>query len=1128
MTMKTKKTLQHIAAVAAVLLTLCLVFTMPVGAEETTYEAQVGTESFDTLEAAVTAAQTGTDKTVTLLKDVTRDVEHDEDGYPIPYVFDISGIVLDLNNHDMTVPSVFFIGTDFTIKNGRFAANEEGHSLYIGYYYDVVSAHIKDVIAESGIEIYTATSVRLEDVTATGNSDSPALNLIYTDGVVICSGTYTSDTTSFVNDIDDASINFQVYGGSFSSNPSQYCVDGYTVTTVDEKFVVSGGPTTPVAEVDGVSFGSLKEAINFALYGDTVTLLANEDLGNTDLAISNKKLTLNLNGKTISSSGLRVLLIQVYSDVTITGKGTIENTGSGNAVHAYKGATVTFEDVTLTSNANTLLVDFGGYDSETSVEGAADVTLNKGTVVETFTTNDNEYAILVCGKYDYDEDISPGDARKITSLTINDDVKVIGGLSGQGLFDGTEITITGGEIEGGIYHPQDGGLTITGGKITGESTALLFKSGSLEITGGTLKAENGPVLIIESNTGVGYEPLGAVSISGGSFTSPENADAVQSTAGSADAITDFITGGSFSSDVTEYVAEDCVCVFDDDSKTYIVEEKDYKISADTTSVNFGNIQAGYSNPASATVTLTNTGNVATYFKVEGLSPTDFITSLSNEDGTSADNTLNINEKNIITITPEEGLAVGAHSGTLLIKVGADETNVIEIPVTITVIAQVKEEEKETTVVPELPPVSVKGDEEKTESVVVEEENLEIAEDGTATISADTAGTESKVVLVITQVTATEDSNTLTLTEDSKISVQYPETESKVPESAPVKDVSFAVELNLKTVNTTTLPVFSGKYDEKIAKEIPKEKDGKKFTPLAMFSAVQNADKVNKNLKEVTVTFYIDKLLGGKFVAFHVKDGKVVGDPIEATVGNYVDGKGYPVTITVKEFSSYVLAEAQEPQSSGGSAVDTGSGNYQYYPRDVPASGIVDFGTSKVVKGMELPAGSSGKVTLNIKPTFAMPENGFYAFEIDAPGYNTEAKIYGGISFQIPVADLEAAGWTAKDIVLFHGTVAEDGKIVWEALPTNLVKNENGVAYYKAAIAGCSPFYIGFVKDGSVVNTEVVDPVTPETPETPVTPDEPEVLPPVDEPETPEQPTESPAPILAVLAGLGAVVALRRK
>ena len=236
-------------------------------------------------------------------------------------------------------------------------------------------------------------------------------------------------------------------------------------------------------------------------------------------------------------------------------------------------------------------------------------------------------------------------------------------------------------------------------------------------------------------------------------------------------------------------------------------------------------------------------------------------------------------------------------------------------------------------------------------------------------------------------------------------------------------------------------------------------------------------------------------------------------PVEPETPDEPEIPDVPETPDVPE----VPDNQDRPSSSG-----TSTGDYQYYPRAVPTDGIVSFGSSKVVKGMELPAGSDGTVTLNTKPTFAMPENGFYAFEIDAPGYNLDAKINGGLSFQIPVADLEAAGWTAEDIVLFHGTVGEDGKITWEALPTNLVKNENGVAYYKAAIAGCSPFYIGFVKDGSVVNTEVVDPVTPETP------DEPEVLPPVDEPETPEQPTESPAPILAVLAGLGAAVVLRRK
>ena len=373
---------------------------------------------------------------------------------------------------------------------------------------------------------------------------------------------------------------------------------------------------------------------------------------------------------------------------------------------------------------------------------------------------------------------------------------------------------------------------------------------------------------------------------------------------------------------------------------------------------------------------------------------------------------------------------------------------------------------------------------------------------------------------------------------TSVTVNYQPEQTVVSEHADGEEITQTVSFTLSTV-TTELPTISSAFDPNKAEKVIAENPNHK--PLAMITA-DNAESVNNNMTQgtdkVTVTFKLPQALVESLVgtdtsllkAYHVKDN---GDVIEA--GIEVDGPTngyYYVEVTGDGFSSYVLGY-EEPKTNignngGGSATDTGSGNYQYYPRSVPADGIVDFGTSKVVTGMELPAGSDGTVTLNIKPTFAMPENGFYAFEIDAPGYNTNAKINGGLSFQIPVADLEAAGWTAEDIVLFHGTVGEDGKITWEALPTNLVKNENGVAYYKAAIAGCSPFYIGFVKDGSVVNTEVVDPVTPETPETPVTPDEPEVLPPVDEPETPEQPTESPAPILAVLAGLGAVVALRRK
>ena len=385
-------------------------------------------------------------------------------------------------------------------------------------------------------------------------------------------------------------------------------------------------------------------------------------------------------------------------------------------------------------------------------------------------------------------------------------------------------------------------------------------------------------------------------------------------------------------------------------------------------------------------------------------------------------------------------------------------------------------------------------------------------------------TDSPVSIIISGV-----DTTAAASDNSMSSVAIPEKAeiTAVFEKSTENDEGVTVQLSIKIDNVTkALPVIDTQIDETVEDVIPVPV--KKI--LGMLTALGDTTAVNKNIKEgeaVILTFSIPNGIDlNKVKAYHVKDGQ---DPKEMGWEIVtIEGTKFIRVYGTERFSSYVLVEEEPQQYTGGSATDTGAGNYQYYPRSVPTDGIIDFGTSRVVTGMELPAGSDGTVTLNIKPTFAMPENGFYAFEIDAPGYNLDAKINGGLSFQIPVADLEAAGWTAEDIVLFHGTVGEDGKITWEALPTNLVKNENGVAYYKAAINSCSPFYIGFVKDGSVVNTEVVDPTVPETPEQPVTPDEPEVLPPVEEPtEEPETPA-SPAPILAVLAGLGAVVALRRK
>ena len=523
----------------------------------------------------------------------------------------------------------------------------------------------------------------------------------------------------------------------------------------------------------------------------------------------------------------------------------------------------------------------------------------------------------------------------------------------------------------------------------------------------------------------------------------------------------------------------------------------------------------------------NTVNVESGIRLETVGKAVFAT------GTDG-NTLTVEEGVISTFSIDSKYLAAIDGGKLASVATETDANGVVTKYTVQAVSA-------ETVAPETPTATPDGD----NKVISQDENpgttIKMTGEGEVTIelpsvSDSTSSTEAKVTIVITGFTATsgnDQSNleSVTIPVDAEITANYGE----IP--ATDSEEGTKVELSLKIADVTgSLPVIDAALDTDIKDDI---EENEEHVVLAMITAI-NADK-NANIKEndgqaIQITFKIPKTLNinpNKLGYFHVQNG-VPGEftPIPS---NQIDGETdddfYLITIYGTSFSSYVLAEAQEVKNDNvgsGSATDTGSGNYQYYPRSVPTDGIIDFGTSKVVTGMELPAGSDGTVTLNIKPTFAMPENGFYAFEIDAPGYNTDAKINGGLSFQIPVADLEAAGWTAEDIILFHGTVAEDGKIVWEALPTNLVKNENGVAYYKAAINSCSPFYIGFVKDGSVVNTEVVDPVTPETP---VTPDEPEVLPPVDEPETPELPTEepaTPAPILAVLAGLGAAVVLRRK
>ena len=136
---------------------------------------------------------------------------------------------------------------------------------------------------------------------------------------------------------------------------------------------------------------------------------------------------------------------------------------------------------------------------------------------------------------------------------------------GNGSRHGTQITINGGTLESkvgpGIYHPQDGTLTIKGGTIIGEETGVELRSGKLIITGGTFTSRADSATV-EPN-GSGTTTAGAalavvqhttkkninVTISGGTFKGVYSLFQKDIQNNNPDNVTMSVTGGNFNGEV---------------------------------------------------------------------------------------------------------------------------------------------------------------------------------------------------------------------------------------------------------------------------------------------------------------------------------------------------------------------------------------------------------------------------------------------------------------------------------------------------------------------------------------------------------------------------------------------------
>ena len=241
----------------------------------------------------------------------------------------------------------------------------------------------------------------------------------------------------------------------------------------------------------------------------------------------NKATTLDLGGKTLTSDAGG---FDVYKDFTLK-NGTVNTATWG--VWVQSGAKFTLEaDAAVNADQNTTLTN-----------APALIVVQKGTTLDIYgkaTAKGENFAVSGNG--------SNGQGGVVLNV-----------------YEGAEITSPEGIA---LYFPNTATLNISGGTVKGTSGAYI-KSGSATISGGSIIANGaqanyeyygnganstGDALIIDKCNYPGGDPT--VSITGGTFTST-NAKAVGSYVGNgaAEPVTAFVSGGTFSTDVKEYLAE---------------------------------------------------------------------------------------------------------------------------------------------------------------------------------------------------------------------------------------------------------------------------------------------------------------------------------------------------------------------------------------------------------------------------------------------------------------------------------------------------------------------------------------------------------------------------------------------
>ena len=350
-----------------------------------------------------------------------------------------------------------------------------------------------------------------------------------------------------------------------------------------------------VAEANGYQYSTIQSAIESAEAGEIVTLL--KDTKESVNIASDNDIVLDLNGYVLTLTDT----MKVDGNLTVQ-----DNTVTTGPIVSSDYESVEYDagKIVYTGNATAIIPQNGG--SFTLLSGIIDASA-AGTAIyangNQSPENDGDTApvnskVTIADGYVHSMEYGIGVAGRGAQLSVTGGVIAAEGncaIGGNGTnsasrYDGgTTINISGGTIIGrmtaefvedgyiavGIYHPQNGEMTISGGTIyADQGVGIAMRGGTLDFIGGSIistgsasgKVGDSKVAMdcygIQVDGDSGYYDYAncEVTISGSaSVSSQSGVDSIIVTpAGDEDKIT--VSGGYFTSDPSAYLADDLVAV----------------------------------------------------------------------------------------------------------------------------------------------------------------------------------------------------------------------------------------------------------------------------------------------------------------------------------------------------------------------------------------------------------------------------------------------------------------------------------------------------------------------------------------------------------------------------------------